>query len=225
MTGDADTQNQSRHIDDDYLDTHLTHHLGTDWTFVFGADALYGHGTQTTLNGNSAYTVPLDGSVLPPPTSALPVTEIGTVNDRRNFLGQYGQFDWKPNDQWDVLAGLRLNETTENRFASDLVVGAPELSQSDRRSVVKPAEMIGVSDRFWRDGADEAVLYADYRNAFKPAAIDFGPDYQPAVLLPETAKSFEGGIKGVVLGGRLTYQGELFLEDFKNLVVASNTGA
>ena len=34
--------------------------------------------------------------------------------------------------------------------------------------------MIGASYRAWKEGADEAVLYADYRNAFKPAAIDFG---------------------------------------------------
>lgn len=223
-SGAADTQNQSRRIDDDYLDTHLTHRFGADSTLVVGADALYGHGRQTTLNSNSGYTVPLDGSVLPPLTSALPVTEIGKVNDRRNFLGQYAQFDWKPDDQWDVVAGLRLNETTENKFASDLVVGTPELSESHRRTSFKRAETLGISDRFWKSGADEAVLYADFRNAFKPAAIDFGPDYQPPVLLHETAQSFEGGIKGAVLGGHLTYGAELFLQNFHNVVVATSSG-
>ncbi len=225
LSGDADTQNQSRHIDDDYLDTHLTHRYGTDWTFVFGADALYGHGTQTTLNSNSGYTVPLDGSVLPPSTTTLPVSEVGVVDDHRNFLGQYAQLDWKPDERWDVVAGLRLNETTENKFASDLADPDPYASESDRRSVRKLSETIGVSNRVWQNGADQAVLYADFRNAFKPAAIDFGPDYQPAVLLPETALSYEAGIKGALFGGRLNYQGEAFLQNFNNLVVASDSGA
>ncbi|HTD27788.1 MAG TPA: TonB-dependent receptor, partial [Xanthomonadaceae bacterium] len=189
-----------------------------------GADALYGHGTQTTLNGNSAYTVPLDGSVLPPPTTALPVNEIGVVDDRRDFLGQYAQIDWKPNNQWDVLAGLRLNETDENKFSSDLVAPNPLASESARRDDVKPTETLGASYRFWQSGPDEAVVYADYRNAFKPSALDFGPDYQPAVLLPETAQSYEAGLKGAAIEGRLTWQAEAFLLNFKNLVVPTNTG-
>ncbi len=224
LSGAADTQNQSRTIDDDYFDTHLTHHAGDSVTFILGADALYGHGSQTTLNGNSGYTVPLDGSVLPPPTSAIPVTEIGVVNDRREFLGQYAQVDWKPNSEWDVLAGLRLNETRENKFASDLVAPDPLLSESHRRNIVKPTETIGANYRLWNSGPDEAVVYADFRNAFKPAALDFGPDYQPNVLLPETAQSYEVGLKGAAMNGRLTWQAEAFLENFKNLVVPSDTG-
>jgi len=224
LSGAADTQNQSRHIDDDYFDTHLTHRFDNDITFVVGADALYGHGTQTTLNGNSAYTVPLDGSVLPPPTTALPVNEIGTIDDRRNFFGQYAQIDWKPDDRWDILVGLRVNETREDKFSSDLADPDPLVSESDRRNVVKPTETLGASYRFWQSGADETVLYADFRNAFKPAALDFGPDYQPAVLLPETAKSYEAGLKGTAINGRLTWQTELFLQNFRNLVVPDNEG-
>ncbi len=70
LSGSADTQNQSRHIDDDYLDTHLTHTILGDTTLILGTDLLYGLGLQTTLNGNGAYTVPLNGSVLPPPPSS-----------------------------------------------------------------------------------------------------------------------------------------------------------
>ncbi|HEV2607875.1 MAG TPA: TonB-dependent receptor, partial [Xanthomonadaceae bacterium] len=157
-------------------------------------------------------------------TTAIPVTEIGAVNDRRDFLGQYAQIDWKPNDQWDVLAGVRLNETRENKFSSDLVAPDPLLSESHRRNVVKPTETLGASYRFWQTGRDEAVFYADFRNAFKPAAVDFGPDYQPDVLLPETAQSYEAGLKGTAIDGRLTWQAAAFLENFKNLVVPSDTG-
>jgi iron complex outermembrane receptor protein len=71
------------------------------------------------------------------------------------------------------------------------------------------------------DGRDRAVIYADYRNTFKPAAIDFGPDVTPAVLNPEVARSYEVGFKGRLIDGRLDYDVESFFLHFNNLVVAT----
>jgi outer membrane receptor protein involved in Fe transport len=226
LTGAADTQNQRRHIDDGYFDTHLTNTASGGSSLIVGADLLYGRGRQTTLNGNSGYTVPLDGSVLPPPTSSIPVNEIGTIDDRRAFAGQYAQASWKPNDRWNVDAGLRLNEAYEHKNSSDLTLPPPELaSQSVAKTIVKPTETIGVSYRTWADGENKVIVYADFRNAFKPAAIDFGPDYTPDLLSPETAKSYEAGLKGATDGGLLTYDAEIFLLNFDNLVVATSSGA
>jgi iron complex outermembrane receptor protein len=226
LSGSADTQNQNRHIDDDYFDTHLTNKSTGDTTLIFGADVLYGLGTQTTLNGNGAYTVPLNGSVLPPPTTELPVSEIGTVNDKRVFAGQYAQFDWKPDSRWDVLGGLRLNEVYERKYSSDYTVPPPVLlDESVSKTMIRPSETLGVSYRLWAAGKDETIAYADFRNAFKPAAIDFGPDYTPDLLEPETAQSYEAGLKGAIADGRLNYQAELFLMNFNNLVVRTSTGA
>ena len=228
LSGTADTQNQNRTILDGYLDTHLAGELGGA-SLLVGADLLYGYGRQSTLNGNSAYTLPLDGSVLTPPTTQLPVNEFGFVSDKRIFVGQYAHLDWKPDARWDVSAGMRLNETPERKFTSDLTL--PPFTTSRQyaaanasRDTIRPTETVGVSYRVWVAGRDEAVLYADYRNAFKPAAIDFGPDYQPDVLHPETAKSYEAGLKGKAAGGRLDYQAELFRLDFSNLVVHSESG-
>ena len=75
LSGAADTQRQRRYIDDGYLDSHLAFKLPGESSLIVGADLLYGHGQQTTLNGNDGYTVPLDGSVLPPPTSACRSTK------------------------------------------------------------------------------------------------------------------------------------------------------
>jgi iron complex outermembrane recepter protein len=228
LSGDADTQNQNRTIVDDYLDTHLV--IERDpLTVIAGADLLYGYGRQSTLNGNTAYTVPLDGSVVPPPTTQLPVNEFGFVADRRVFAGQYLQVDWKPDRRWDVIAGVRLNETRERKFSSDLTL--PPFTDTEQyaaqeasRNVIRATETVGVSYRAWARDQDEVVLYADYRNAFKPSALDFGPDYQPDVLRPETARSYEAGLKGATAGGRLTYQMEAFRLDFHNLVVPTDTG-
>ena len=229
LSGTADTQDQNRQIDDDYFDTHLAGHVFGDVVLTVGADLLYGYGRQPTLNGNSAYTVPLNGSVLPPPTTQLPVNEFGFVSDRRMFAGQYAQLDWKTGTRWDVTAGIRLNETDESKFSSDLTLPpftptAQFVEQSASRREIRPTETIGASYRLWAGGNDEVVLYTDYRDAFKPSALDFGPDYQPALLRPETAKSYEGGLKGAVADGRLTYQAEVFQLDFKDLVVATESG-
>jgi outer membrane receptor protein involved in Fe transport len=228
LSGTADTQNQNRTVLDDYLDTHLAKELGRV-SLLVGADLLYGYGRQVTLNGNGAYTVPLDGTVEPPPTTQLPVDEVGFVADKRLFAGQYAQLDWKPDARWDLLVGLRLNETREDKRASDLTLPpftptAQYDAQRASRNVTRPTETVGVSYRAWAQGKDELVVYADFRNAFKPAALDFGPDYQPAVLLPETAKSYEAGLKGVAAGGRLTWQAEAFRLDFTNLVVPTDSG-
>lgn len=88
LSGAADTQHQRRHIDDGYFDTHLTHAVAEDTSLIAGGDLLYGRGRQRTQNGTSVYVVPLDGSLLPPPTTVLPVNEIGKVDDTRLFAGQ-----------------------------------------------------------------------------------------------------------------------------------------
>jgi iron complex outermembrane receptor protein len=174
--------------------------------------------------------VPLDGSSVPPPaTSRLPVNEFGFVADKRLFAGQYLQVDWKPGARWDLIAGVRSNETRERKFASDLTLPPftptqEYVAESASRDIVRPSETVGASYRAWAQGRDELVLYADYRNAFKPAALDFGPDYQPAVLEPETARSYEAGLKGVAGEGRLAYQAEVFWLDFKDLVVKTESG-
>ncbi|HYL00433.1 MAG TPA: TonB-dependent receptor [Steroidobacteraceae bacterium] len=229
LSGTADTQNQNRTLLDDYFDTHLARDLDPV-SLVVGADLLYGYGRQVTLNGNSAYTVPLDGSVMPPPTTQLPVNEVGFVADRRLFAGQYLQLDWKPDTRWDLLVGVRLNETREHKLSSDLTLPpftpTPAYDvQGARRNITRPTETAGVSYRAWREGSDELIVYADFRNAFKPSALDFGPDYQPAVLLPETARSYEAGLKGVAADGRLTWQAQAFRVDFSNLVVATESGS
>jgi iron complex outermembrane recepter protein len=227
-SGIADAQNQRRSIDDAYWDSHITVPSVADTTFIVGADMLFGLGRQTTLNGNSAYTVPLDGAALPPPTSVLPVNEVGTLIDKRLFAGQYAQADWKPADDWDVIAGVRLNEAYEHKNSSDLALTLPPPQLSAEivsKTIIRPTETLGVSHRLWADGKDELIGYADFRNAFKPAALDFGPDYRPDLLRPETAKSYEAGFKGAAVGGRFTYQAELFLLNLENLVVATSSGA
>jgi len=226
LSGDADTQNQRRFINDGYFDTHLTQQLNAATNLFFGADALYGTGRQTTQNANAGYNVPLNGTVIPPATGNLLVNEIGTLNDKRFFTGQYAQVEWKPGADWDVIGGIRLNEAYEHKDSSDLTLPPPQLAQeSVSKTIVKLSETLGATYRLWHHGPESVSVYADVRSAFKPSAIDFGPDFTPDLLQPETALSYETGLKGVTAGGSLEYQAELFQMNFNNLVVATPSGA
>ncbi len=221
----ADSQDQHRLIQDGYFDTHLTRKLASHVDLVFGTDLLFGLGRQRSVNG--AYYVPLSGRVLAPSTTSLHVDEVNTIRDRRLFAGQYLEIDWRPASAWDIVAGLRENETDEAKRSAHLDGFDPtaNTSASESQTQTRLSGTLGISYRAFKSGDNEAVLYADYRNAFKPAAIDFGPDYTPDLLNPETAQSYEGGLKGALAGGRLSYQLAAFLLDFSNLVVASTNAA
>jgi iron complex outermembrane receptor protein len=118
---------------------------------------------------------------------------------------------------------MRLSETRESLASAHLDgfdSGAAEAAGNSRR-VVRWVGALGSSYRVWSRGNDEVVPFVSYRNTFKPAAQDFGPDYRPDILKPEAAVSYEVGVKGAGLGGRLRYSLESFLLDFKNLVVTT----
>ena len=215
----ADSQQQQRKTNDVYVDSHFSKIISNNLSLLFGADLLYGLGKQTSVNG--AYYAPLNGAITPPRTTDLHVDEINSIVDRRAFFGQYAQLQWKPNPRWSLLAGMRLNETQERKTSSheDGFDSAQNLFAETEKSTVRPGGAVGANYRAWQQGADEAVLYADYRNTFKPAAIDFGPDFTPNVLNPETAQSYETGVKGALLDGQFSYEVSVFLMKFRNLVL------
>jgi iron complex outermembrane receptor protein len=219
----ADSQDQHRLIQDGYFDTHITHALADNADLAFGTDLLFGLGRQRSLNGS--YFAPLSGLVIPPPTTSLHIDEVNSIRDQRLFGGQYAEIDWRPTSRWDVDAGVRLNETQEDKTSVhiDGFDSSADETAREKRSTLRFSGSIGGSYQAWKDGADETAVYAEYRNVFKPAAIDFGPDYTPDVLNPETVENYEAGIKGAVFGGRFSYQAEAFLLNFSNLVVAETS--
>ena len=217
----ADSQNQRRHIDDDYGDTHFTSQLGPTARLVWGADVLYGHATQTSLNGG--YTPALDGSVPLPRTTDLHVDEINSVADKRVFTGQYAQLNWTPARQWTIDAGLRLNETYEHKRSTHIDGFDPTADTFDdqTRRVTRLSGAAGISYSAWSSGKDSLSAFVNYKNVFKPAAIDFGPDNTPDILKPETARSYEAGLKGRFADNRLQLEASLFQLNFRNLVIAT----
>ena len=221
----ADSQHQNRRVTDIYLDSHFSADLGHAIDLLYGGDVLYGLGKQASVNG--AYYAPLAGTGRLPTTTSLHVDEINSVSDQRAFFGQYVQIDWKATQRLDVFGGVRLNETSERLLSAhvDGFIPANDVAARSSRQALRLSGMAGASYAVWRSGRDEAVAFADYRNVFKPAAIDFGPDYRPDVLAPETAQEYEAGFKGRLLHGALEYDASAFRLKFQNLVVATTNSS
>lgn len=166
--------------------------------FVAGGDFLFGNGEGS--GATFAYTAPLAA------TSAPAVTEPTTLNldtgARRTFFGGYALAEYTPVSRVSLSAGLRLNVTRERH------------GEGATTSHTRPAGSLGAIVGLWEKGADHVRLFASYRNTFKPAAFDFSLVENEGVLAPETAQSFEGGVKVRTARGRMDIEASSFRMDF-----------
>lgn len=208
---------QDRSIDDLYLDLHWDQQLSERSRLVFGADWLAGQGDQRSDNFD--YRIALSG-LNAPASGSRPIEEITEIDDERNFLGVYADWQFQASEDWQFNAGLRLNHTHEARDTSERQPGAAETEgDGDSRSVTRLSGALGSSCRLWAQADDSATLYANYKNTFKPAVIDFGPEAEGDILEPEYATSGELGLRGTLADRRLQWDLSAFYMDFRNIVV------
>jgi iron complex outermembrane receptor protein len=205
-----------------YFDSHWALAPNAATKLIVGVDHLYGKGESEGENFD--YHVDLDGSGAPASGSG-PIEEFTELEDERNFSGLYAQVEWTPAPRWRVEAGARLNVTKEDREgevepASENGGEEGDEGGADSRDVTKGSGTLGVSFQAWKEGIDSVWIFADYRDAFKPAAIDFGPEAEAIeILKPETADSIEAGVKGRLCQGRVDFMVSAFRMDFSNLVI------
>jgi len=218
----AEGFHQSLKTDDVYFDTHLAWRLGTSAHLVAGVDYLYGRAKADSQTFD--YFIPLDGTH-PPSSADQPLDHGFNLDDERNFSGLYLQTEWDPTSRFHVVAGARLNHTVEKRMAGDRELSFPDPGDegTDQRTVTRGSGSIGVSWLAWGDANSGFWLFADYRDTFKPAALDFGPEAESEILNPETARSGEVGLKSRLAGGRFEWELTAFQMDFENLVVPRAT--
>ncbi|HEY3054667.1 MAG TPA: TonB-dependent receptor [Thermoanaerobaculia bacterium] len=183
---------QSRHVFDVYFDTHLVQTPAKNLRLLTGLDYLGGSSRAVS----STFDYSLDRlDVL------APIGDDIRLEDRRNFVAAYAQSEWTPSKEWRVDIGARLNHTSEHKGES---------SDTNTRG----SGFAGVSRRV----GETNWVFADYRNTFKPAVIDFGPEDEDEILKPETSASYEIGFKH--RDDRLFWQATAFTMDMNNLVLA-----
>jgi len=216
---------QDLSIDDVYFDTHFAKQLRPGFRLVAGFDHLYGKakGDSETFD----YFVPLSGHGAP--SSEDQPRDMGfDVEDTRNFSGLYAQAEWDPAPRWHVLIGARINRADEEREAGEEELGEgedpgeEEEGGRDSLTTTRGSGVIGVNWLAWGNESNGLWLFADYRDTFKPAAIDFGPEAEAEILKPEDAQSYEVGVKNRLAGGRFEWELSAFQMDFDNLVVAQS---
>jgi len=212
---------QTLKTDDVYFDTHGVFHLSPSFQIVAGFDHLYGKGENVSEDFD--YFVPLSGEGAPS-VSSIEHGGHFELEDERNFSGLYAQAEWNPMARLRFQLGLRLNHTRETVEASahelDGEEGEEEEEGRDSKTVTRGSGVVGVSWLAWQQAHDAVWIYTDVRDTYKPAALDFGPEAEGEILDPETARSYEAGLKGRQLGGRFDWEVSVFQMDFKNLVVA-----
>jgi iron complex outermembrane receptor protein len=186
---------------------------------MVGGDYL--HGTGNSQGADFDYTVPLNGV---PATSVVAPSSLDVVtNDSRNFFGLYTSVEWRPLERLRIDAGVRLNVTHESQKHDDPGAGT---SDSDKRTVARAGGSVGAIFTAWQRNQDSVGLYVNYRDTYKPAAIDFGIETfnNRLILAPETSRSVEGGIKGRFFDRRVQAEASGFLMNFRNLVTSTNIG-
>jgi iron complex outermembrane recepter protein len=221
----ADGYSQKRGITDVYIDLHVTRDLTPAVNLTYGVDYLHGLGSEHAVN--FGYCVNPDGQEYPC-EGAHHDDEIVRSDDKRDFAGLYSQVDLRLSESLDVLAGVRLNHTRETASGLAIDNTGPEplvaFDGRDARTKTRPSGTVGASWRMWSTGRDSLTLYADYRNTFKPLAVDFGPEAEVQILKPETASSYELGAKGQLLDGRMSVDASVFRMDFSNGLTFADEG-
>jgi outer membrane receptor protein involved in Fe transport len=208
---------------DIYFDTHLSWATSTTLKLVAGLDLLHGDGEAKGADFD--YFAPLDGSFAQQ-VSEPTVLDVG-IDDKRNFGGLYGFAEWHPSTSLRLEAGLRLNHTIEEREGEEGEVRPPGEEDAGEITHTRLSGSAGVLWTAWEQGQDRLRLFTNYRNTFKPAAIDFGieeggGEEGEGVLDPETAQSVELGARYQGLDGRCELDVSGFLMDFDNLVMATS---
>ena len=226
--GDLDNQDpnaagyeQDVTINDYYLDGHWAKQID-QVHFLVGADVLAGRGEQESHNFR--YYVPLDGSARPNSDQSSPLEDT-EMEDERLFGGLYMHSEWVPSDRFRLDVGARLNLTHEKREGEAEPFGEEEEEEfeeagSETKSISRLSGVLGFSYQLAHSDRGDLWWFADYRNAFKPAAIDFGPEGEHDILEPETADSYEMGLKWHGTASHIMLSA--FSQDFENLVISQN---
>jgi len=212
-------------LNDIYFDTHFAWTRSPRVQVVAGLDHLHGEGKA--IGGAFDYEANLSGAPAAP-LGVPAVPDDDQVEDRREFSGLYGFVAYEPADRWRLEAGLRLNRTMEEREdPREKASGIHNPDDPGERTGFRPSGTVGVQWTAWTRGPESLRLFADYRNAFKPAAFDFGigegeeGGEEEGLLDPETANTYEVGARTRLEGGRLGLQASGFWMDLENMVLAT----
>ena len=174
----------------------------------FHSEDLVGpEGLQNTLQFN--FTLPASG--------LLTRGNQGRYLNKATSLAAYAQLEYELSDQLTVIGGARVtNDKKENFFNGTTPAGVALPVISAPYNGTKPSFRVGLNYK----PNDDTLIYAKWSNSFVSGGSVAG-----ITFTPETASSFELGLKADFLDRRLRTNLALFYVDYKGYQQPSSTTA
>jgi len=147
------------------------------------------------------------------PLGVIPLGKEGRSFNKATSLAAYLQLEYKITPELEVVAGGRItHDEKESSFRYDVrsstgVVSPRPLIVAPTYKKTKPNFLIGLN---WKPNRD-ILVYGKYSTSFVSGGSTVGIDYEP-----ETASSFELGIKADLLDNKLRANLALFHVDYKH---------
>lgn len=160
------------------------------------------------------------------PTVSAPVRAYGDRRSKDHAIFVHNEY--KINDQWKLIAGLRYSEVekddridNQSRYGAFGILPAPIVpARKDSWSSVSGTAKLSYQIR------EDVSVYGGYDRGFKAGGHNTVSSLRPN-FDEEIVDSYEVGIKGLILDRRLRWSASVFTQEYKDFQVnsPSTTGA
>jgi outer membrane receptor protein involved in Fe transport len=157
-----------------------------------------------------------------PAWTAIPVGDHRSFEDNRTFVGVYAHDEWTPVRVFSLSGGGRFDRAHEKLHAFGQEVGGVAAIADDQKTSSAWSGDLGALVRLLPAvGPHTLNLYGNWKSSFKPAAPNLTEAESAHILDPERTHSIEGGLKGSLFAGQVTFDAAMFQMDFLNMVVGA----
>jgi iron complex outermembrane recepter protein len=184
--------------------------------------ALWFH-SKDVAGGPEGYQNTLSFPTFVPQSGVLPLGNEGRYNNEATSIAAYGQLEYKITPQFEVVLGARITRdkksstfTYNTRNAATGVVSPNTVLTPPDFKKTKPNFLVGLN---WTPN-DDILVYGKFSNSFVSGGSTGGIPYEP-----ETAKSFELGVKADLLDRKLRTNLALFHVDYNHFQQSQSTSA
>ncbi|WP_296305391.1 TonB-dependent receptor [Pseudomonas sp.] len=158
-----------------------------------------------------------------PQSGIIPLGNEGRYFNKATSIAAYAQLEYKLTPQLEVVAGARITHDKKTssflyntRNATTGIVGPNNIITPPDFKKTKPNFLIGLN---WTPN-DDTLIYGKFSNSFVSGGTTGGIPYAP-----ETAKSFELGVKADFFDNKLRTNLALFHVDYNHFQQSQSTSA
>jgi outer membrane receptor protein involved in Fe transport len=172
---------------------------------------------ETTYYPFYLYAYNAAGAKYPSPFDVLLHSD--TDENYQEYAG-FADVDFHITDQLDVEGGVRYSTNHQHFFSRipttvDFYAQAPATSEPD----VSQDDVTYLATARWRP-TNDFTAYLRYATGYRPGGPQTAPAGTPgaeAVIQADTTADYEGGVKGLLFGGRVSYDADIYHIDWNNV--------